>query len=419
MFKSDENAASEIAKDLKALKRGKFLISVVFIALGVTMLIWPEDVMDIVSRACGALMAMGAAAMIVTYFIKKDRGLIDVGLLISAVVIGALGCQLVVSPEFLIALLPTIIGVLIVASGISDIGKSFIIRRENGEGFLIALILSIVTVILGMLIVLKPSILSNFIVRLIGISAIYDGVSDIWIMSQITGVVREVQKAVAAVEGEIAGGAPAAQGKKDPLGFLKNIGKKKEQKEDGAAPAAYDVPVETAAGQPEAAPVQEQAQAPAGAEDDILDGTYTAAKETGYFTYKPDAAKSDDIEDAIEAPAKEAEPAEAPSEDPIPDVFEEAPEPEENAFSFVSSVEETAEAPAEAAEEAAAEEVSEAAAAVEEVIEDAPEAVETAFSFAEEPADAAEEPEETGFTFADEIKAAEDEATEEFHFTEE
>lgn len=406
MFKSDENAASGIAKDLKALKRGKFLISVVFIALGVTMLIWPEDVMDIVSRACGALMAMGAAAMIVTYFIKKDRGLIDVGLLISAVVIGALGCQLVVSPEFLIALLPTIIGVLIVASGISDIGKSFIIRRENGEGFLIALILSIVTVILGVLIVLKPSILSNFIVRLIGISAIYDGVSDIWIMSQITGVVREVQKAVAAVEGEIAGGAPAAQGKKDPLGFLKNIGKKKEQKEDGAAPAAYDVPVETAAGQPEAAPVQEQAQAPAGAEDDILDGTYTAAK-------------ADDVEDAIEVPVKEAEPAEAPSEDPIPDVFEEAPEPEDNAFSFVSSVEETAGAVEEAAEEAAAEEISEAASAAEEVIEDAPEAVETAFSFAEEPVDVAEEPEETGFTFADEIKAAEDEATEEFHFTEE
>ena len=92
------------------------------------------------------------------------------------------------------AIVPAVVGILILISGIINLSETITIHKQNGEGVLLSLILSLITVALGILIILKPSVLNNIILVLMGFSLIYDGVSNLIIIAGITGMVHEARK---------------------------------------------------------------------------------------------------------------------------------------------------------------------------------------------------------------------------------
>lgn len=184
----------ERKKKLNEMKLSKVISSLIFIVIGVILIIWRDPALTVICTVLAALLCAAGVVGIVMYFVTKERGFTGTAALAVGVVAAVVGLYLALHPEVLKAIVPAVVGILILISGIINLSETITIHKQNGEGVLLSLILSLITVALGILIILKPSILNNIILVLMGFSLIYDGVSNLIIIAGITGMVHEARK---------------------------------------------------------------------------------------------------------------------------------------------------------------------------------------------------------------------------------
>ncbi len=189
-----------IRKQVSAMKRSKVVTSVLTLVLGLVLVIWPNETLDLLCRIIGMGLCIGGVIAIVLFLVNKERMYMSYFSLAAGVVVAVIGLWLFLEPAVLANLLPTILGLLIIVNGIVNVSEAFTIRREKGGTELIAGILAIVTLALGALIFFHPSFFNAIIYRLIGVVLLYNGASNIWIISQIRGVAREVQREMNTVD---------------------------------------------------------------------------------------------------------------------------------------------------------------------------------------------------------------------------
>lgn len=183
----------DLKKDLKIMKRNKVIAALIFVALGAVLLAWPRETLDAVSRIIALILAFGGAVAVVMYFVNGSRALFSYAGLAGGIIIGVIGVCIFFNPVFMIQLIPTIVGLMLVISGLVNFSEAFTIRKEHGEGVLMSVILAAVTIVLGILIFSLQEMFAELITRLMGLALIYDGVSDLLIISKITGVVKAVE----------------------------------------------------------------------------------------------------------------------------------------------------------------------------------------------------------------------------------
>ncbi|MGN1023095.1 MAG: HdeD family acid-resistance protein [Lachnospiraceae bacterium] len=191
--RNDSFKEKEIRKKLVERKLTKVVSSLLFIVIGLVLIIWRDPALTVICTILGALLCAAGVVGIVMYFVTKERSFASTAILAIGVVAAVVGLYLALNPAVLMAIVPAVVGILIVISGIINLSESVTIKKENGDGFVLSLILSLITVALGVLIILKPSILNNIILVLMGISLVYDGVSNLIIIAGISGMVREAK----------------------------------------------------------------------------------------------------------------------------------------------------------------------------------------------------------------------------------
>ncbi len=183
-------------KDIRTLKINKVITSLMFVALGAVLLIWPLNALTVVCKAIGLVLAFGGIAGIVLYLVGRSKSFLAISGVTIGVILTVLGLWLFLNPEFLVALVPTIVGLILMISGLINLGEAFTIHRERGTGVLMSVILALLTLGAGALIFANPDAISAFIVKIMGIALIYDGISDLIIISRITGRVREAEQVI-------------------------------------------------------------------------------------------------------------------------------------------------------------------------------------------------------------------------------
>ena len=111
-----------------------------------------------------------------------------------------MGC---LSPEKVLSLIPIILGIVITLHGLHNIKQAIGLCRDQYDKWWIALLLGIVTVGVGVLLICRPFAAIDTMVMLIGVFLIYDGLSNIWIVSRISRAARILRQEAEAVEVEI------------------------------------------------------------------------------------------------------------------------------------------------------------------------------------------------------------------------
>ena len=96
----------------------------------------------------------------------------------------------------IIMAVPVIVGVVILIHGVHNVIQAVDLQRENYDKWWLALLLGILTVAFGGMLVFNPFAAVEMAVRMIGISLIYDGVSDMWILSRVFKVKRDKEKVI-------------------------------------------------------------------------------------------------------------------------------------------------------------------------------------------------------------------------------
>ena len=159
----------------KKLKWNLILMSLLYLALGIFLLMVPGTALNVVCCALGGVVLACAAVQLVRYF-AVERGVFQSQLtLVSGIVCLALGAFLIIRSDIVVSILPIVFGLFVIFDAIGRVQNALDLRRcgyDSWKGFLF---LPVLSVVLGVVLVINPFGAMETLVMAIGIILIVEG----------------------------------------------------------------------------------------------------------------------------------------------------------------------------------------------------------------------------------------------------
>lgn len=184
---------------LKKVKANYTVSALICVILGLVLLIWPGTTTRIVCMVLGAALVLYGLAQLLIYVFTGEKSIVSQGMLIFGIIFLVIGIWILLKPEMIIKAVPVIVGALITIHGIHNALQAVELKKNGYQKWWLAFLFAALTIILGIVLICIPFTVVDTIVRLIGIFLIYDGVSDMWILSRV-GKVRKAKERIIDVE---------------------------------------------------------------------------------------------------------------------------------------------------------------------------------------------------------------------------
>ena len=159
----------------KKLKWNLIVMSVLYLALGIFLLMVPGTALNVGCYALGGVVLLGAVIQLVRYFLV-ERGIFQSQLtLISGLVCLALGGFLILRSDIVVRILPIVFGLFVIFDSLGRIQNALELRRceyPSWKGFLLLAVLSIA---LGVIMIVDPFGTMETLVMAIGVILIVEG----------------------------------------------------------------------------------------------------------------------------------------------------------------------------------------------------------------------------------------------------
>lgn len=165
-------------KLLKQIKWETLLTSALYIVLGVVALVIPDTMVKTLGYLIGILLIVAGAVSMICYLLREAslnyyRNGFGYGLVSIAV-----GILFLYKVEWIISLVPAILGILVVASGCRKLQDVIDMKRLGYGNWVAVLILAAVNVILGAALIANSLKAALFFLQLVGVGLIFSGITD-------------------------------------------------------------------------------------------------------------------------------------------------------------------------------------------------------------------------------------------------
>ena len=177
---------------LKGLKRFSIATIIVSAIMGVLFIAFPSKCIQYISLVVGVSLIVTGIISVVSYIIERDTKLplvLGTISLISGIIVCA-------KYRAIISIIVVILGIFILTSGIVDMAtsiRSIMLFRKSGW---FTMMLSVITIIFGIVAITKSAQLTDGIVRFIGAALIVYAVLDLVTYIQVNSKVKQVKDAV-------------------------------------------------------------------------------------------------------------------------------------------------------------------------------------------------------------------------------
>lgn len=198
----ENRAEQEIRSALKIAKTNKFIGAVCLIALGLVLFLWSDTAINVICEVIAALIAVVGIAVVIAFFFGRSKVYGSSAGLFGGVTMLVMGMYLFFRPEVLASLVPTIIGLIVLVTGLVDLSESIRIARQKSGGASAAMVIAALEIILGVVFVIHPMFIENILMKLMAVVLLADGVSDIWIMFQLGKAEKPLEAVAAVARGE-------------------------------------------------------------------------------------------------------------------------------------------------------------------------------------------------------------------------
>lgn len=187
---------------LKRMKANAVLTALLCVVVGIVLVVWPGMSMHIVCVTIGIVLIAGGVIRLIGYFTDRDGTLYSHMNMVTGIVFTVVGVWIVIKPEKVLVIIPIIVGILIMIHGANNVYQATELCKRQYDKWWIALILGLITVAFGALLIYKPFAALDTIIMIIGFFLIYDGLSNLWIISRIAKSARMLRQEEEAVEAE-------------------------------------------------------------------------------------------------------------------------------------------------------------------------------------------------------------------------
>lgn len=172
--------------------------SIALAILGVLLFLYSEFVITSISYIVGGvLIAIGVISLLkfINGINKNTKNEMDI---VYGIVTIILGIIVIANPKAIASIIPFILGVLMVISSSAKIQYSFDLKKRNSDLWLSTLIVSIITLVCGVLLIFNPFAGADFFLKAIGIIlfiyAVLDIISGIRVYKTVKEVINDNKK---------------------------------------------------------------------------------------------------------------------------------------------------------------------------------------------------------------------------------
>ena len=167
----------------KRVKADAIMSAVLCIALGVVLIVWPGETINIVCKVLAAgLIILGGVELF--SYITNRNGYMFTGILGLIVLI--VGVWIFLKPSSIVSLVPIVIGVILAVHGVQDVKM--------------ALIIAIISIAFGVLCIVNAFGMVKLAMQFVGAALIYDGISDLWVVTKTVRTVKDMEQEAKAVD---------------------------------------------------------------------------------------------------------------------------------------------------------------------------------------------------------------------------
>ena len=181
---------------IKSLKVNYSLSAVICVILGIVLLVWPGQSTQVVCMVLGIVLGGFGLIQIILYLATKEKTMVSHSMMMLGVVLAVIGGWIVLKPETIIKAVPMIVGILIVIHGLHNAVQAIDLKKMQYDNWWVALLLSLLTVALGVVLICNPFTIVDTVVRIIGAFLVYDGLSDMWILSRVFKTKKNREKII-------------------------------------------------------------------------------------------------------------------------------------------------------------------------------------------------------------------------------
>ena len=192
--KVTKNEIAEIKKmdRMGQIKKSKIIGGIVSAALGALLLFWPGLTMGIICQAVGAALGIIGILTCVTFFTQSEESPFRAGSLIAGIPLTLIGLYIFLRPAFLIEIIPMVVGVIILLDGVANLFETMSLMKQGYSKWWISLIFALITVIGGLVLIMRPFSVAKTLMRVIGAVTLYNGLSDIFIASRMKPEIKDI-----------------------------------------------------------------------------------------------------------------------------------------------------------------------------------------------------------------------------------
>lgn len=160
---------------MKRIKWHTLLLSAIYLALGVFLMIAPGTTLSVVCGLIGGAVLLCGLVQMVRYFRFKGAFWYAPALLCGGIICLALGGFLILRSDVVVSLLPIVFGLFVVFDSVSRIQNALELRRCGYRSWTAFLLLGLLSVALGGLMIANPFSTMETLVVAIGVILTVEG----------------------------------------------------------------------------------------------------------------------------------------------------------------------------------------------------------------------------------------------------
>lgn len=185
---------------MRTAKIGYIVTSAALCVLGILLIAVPKFSVSVIGFICGAILIVFGAVRLIGYFSKDLYRLAFQYDLAFGIMMIILGTVMIMHPDSLMNFICITLGISFLADGLFKIQITIDAKKFGIDKWWLILALSIITIVFGVLLIIRPNESSRLIVILIGIEMLCEGILNISTMITAVKIIKHQQPDVIEVD---------------------------------------------------------------------------------------------------------------------------------------------------------------------------------------------------------------------------